>query len=99
MKQFVSLLNSNNYRRLVWFDLHFGNVAITNRSGSGAYYAFIDNTSINPTKYLVLSLMCTNWGGAAASFHLYYQSNCISVQSDISQTVTTIDVKALCYVL
>lgn len=94
----MSYLNSNNYRKLVWFDLQYQNVAITTRSSAGCYYAFIDNTSIDPTKYLVLSLMIYHWGGATASFTPYYQSNCISVQSDISQTVSQIYLRALCWV-
>lgn len=77
-------------------DITLNSVPLTTQSSGGAYYY---NTGYVPTDYNIsgniISLMVTNWSGAAASFVPYYYNNKISFISDISQTVTKIVLRVI----
>lgn len=78
-------------------DVTCSNVAITTKSGSGAYYvrykAFAE--IITGTWIKILGLMVVDWSGATASFIPYYQSDQLCFMSDVSQTVSSITVRVV----
>lgn len=73
----------------------FSNVTITTRSSSGAYYISKAIDGI-PSGKRIVSINTTSWSGASASFSTNIAgTNRVEFCSDISQTVTSIDVVVL----
>lgn len=98
---YVSVPNANNnnatnypvyhggYKPIKTVRQVYNNVAITTRSGSGAYYT--NNLSVPssiPTSATILSVTVSGFSGAAASFVPSINGRTLMLISDISQTVT-----------
>lgn len=79
-------------------DVTFTNVAITTRSGSGAYYVnggkAIPTASV-PAGSTILAVTLNTWGSCSAAIVPYYNSagNVINFMSDVSQTAGSITVR------
>lgn len=77
-------------REIMIVPMRFFDIAITNRSGVGAYYAEFRYTI--PEGYTAIAINLADFFGASASFTLGVKSNepKIIAMSDVPQTVTKI---------
>ncbi len=81
--------------KIKFYNIGLSNVACTTKSARGAYYSGVLDTVSNHgiTQDKIIGITITNWGGAVASFTPYYQAGVIRIMSDVSQTITRIDMK------
>lgn len=78
------------------FDINFTNVSIANRGTNGCYY--VQHTSLQsqiPSFRKIIGIFILGWTGASASITPYIQNGTICFMSDISQTVTTLDIRLI----
>ena len=86
-------INGDSIKHVKYVDRSYSNVAITTKSGSGAYYKLQE--SYTQSGYTVISVTLIGWSGATASFTPYYQANNIAFMSDVSQTVGSVIVRVV----